>query len=155
VKTPTQKTWTQAIRDSRTTGAIASAATVGVAAAFGKAEVGRVLAPLNAVSHVIWGDQAAQRDSLSGKYTATGLAVNHAGAMFWAAVYEKLFGNVRSVPAVLTGSAAVAAVAYITDYHLVPKRLTPGYELRVSRTALAAIYGALALALSAGALRRS
>ncbi|CAI07401.1 hypothetical protein ebA2309 [Aromatoleum aromaticum EbN1] len=48
--------------------------------------------------------------------------------------------------------AAVAAGAYVTDYYLVPKRFTPGYEKRLSGQSLALIYGALALGLAAGAL---
>jgi hypothetical protein len=42
----------------------------------------------------------------------------------------------------------VSAAAYVTDYHVVPKRLTPGFELRVPRLALAGVYAALALGLS-------
>ena len=39
-------------------------------------------------------------------------------------------------------------VAYVVDYHVVPRRLTPGFELRVPRRALAAVYGALAVGLA-------
>jgi hypothetical protein len=148
------RTWKDAVRASAYTGTFASVATTAAAAAFGKAELGRAVAPLNAVSHVLWGDQAARRNALSGKYTATGAAINHAGSMFWALVYEKLFGHARTVPGVLLGSAAVAALAYVTDYHLVPKRLTPGYELRLPKRSLTGVYGALALGLSVGALLR-
>jgi hypothetical protein len=38
------------------------------------------------------------------------------------------------------------------DYHVVPKRLTPGYEHRISSGALLATYGALAAGLALGAL---
>jgi hypothetical protein len=41
----------------------------------------------------------------------------------------------------------VAAAAYVTDYHVVPKRLTPGWELRISPRSLLATYAVLALAL--------
>lgn len=149
------KSWIQAVRDSSLSGSIASAATT-AAAALGQVELGRAAAPLNAVSDVFWGDAAARRNALSGKYTGTGVVLNHGSSMVWAVVYEKLFGRARTVPGMLLGGAAVAVLAYVTDYHLVPKRLTPGYEKRLSRRALAGIYGALALGLSAGAmLRRS
>ncbi len=46
----------------------------------------------------------------------------------------------------------VAGIAYVTDYRLVPRRLTPGYEKRVSGRSLFVIYGVLALSLGAGAL---
>jgi hypothetical protein len=43
---------------------------------------------------------------------------------------------------------AVSAIAYLTDYHLIPRRFTPGFELRLSRRALALAYGAFAVGLS-------
>jgi hypothetical protein len=46
-------------------------------------------------------------------------------------------------------AAAVTAGAYITDYYLVPKRFTPGFEKRVSGKSLFAIYVALAVGLAA------
>jgi hypothetical protein len=54
----------------------------------------------------------------------------------------------------MLGAAAVSAVAYVTDYHLVPRRLTPGWEHRVSGKSLAAVYGVLALGLAACNLMR-
>jgi hypothetical protein len=41
------------------------------------------------------------------------------------------------------------------DYHVVPRRLTPGFEMRVSKSALALVYAALALGLwASSSLRR-
>jgi hypothetical protein len=48
----------------------------------------------------------------------------------------------------MLGGGLVSALAYVTDYYVVPKRLTPGYELRLRPCALAGIYLALALSLS-------
>jgi hypothetical protein len=47
------------------------------------------------------------------------------------------------------GGATVAAAAYIIDYHLIPKRFTPGFEKRVSGKSLTAIFAALAVGLAA------
>ena len=47
------------------------------------------------------------------------------------------------------GGAAVAAAAYVIDYHLIPKRFTPGFEKRVSGKSLTAIFAALAIGLAA------
>jgi hypothetical protein len=41
----------------------------------------------------------------------------------------------------------VTAGAYVVDYHLVPKRLTPGFEERLSPGALALVYAALGVSL--------
>jgi hypothetical protein len=50
----------------------------------------------------------------------------------------------------LAAGAATSAIAYVADYHVVPKRFTPGFEKRLSGGALATVYGVLALALGAG-----
>ena len=129
-------------------GALAGSAAALVAAWCGRREVGSGPAPLNATSHIVWGAEAAYHDGMSAKYTATGLALHYGAAFFWAAIYEMLPG-----PAPLR-AAATTGIAYITDYHLVPKRLTPGFELRLSKSSLATIYVALALGLCARDLMR-
>lgn len=134
------------------TSALASALT-------GKRETASYAAPLNATSHVFWGDEAARQNDVSAKYTGTGFLLNHASAIFWAAIYEKwfarkadnIFGS-KSPLTPLIGAAAVTAGAYVTDYYFVPKRFTPGYEKRLSGSSMAIIYGALALGLVAGAM---
>jgi hypothetical protein len=47
---------------------------------------------------------------------------------------------------------AVAALAYFVDYRLTPRRLTPGYERRLSGRALLAVYASLAAGLALGGL---
>lgn len=131
-------------------GAIAGAATALVAIAAAKREGQTAAAPLNAVSHAIWPDEAPREDDWSGKYTGTGIALNSAACVFWAALYEALIGsnrNFQSPGAKLAGGAFASAIAYVTDYHVVPERLTPGFEKRLSNRALGAIYAALAASL--------
>jgi hypothetical protein len=63
-------------------------------------------------------------------------------------IYEKLVGaNPAPGKAALTGGA-VAALAYITDYKVVPKRLTPGYELALPPQALYGIFAVMGLSLA-------
>ncbi|CAI8844843.1 hypothetical protein [Methylocaldum szegediense] len=131
-------------------GTIAAIATTLAAAACGKAERSGAIAPLNAVSHITWGNRAARREDVSLKYTGTGFVLNHAAAVLWASLYERWFGRDAesgNVARALAGGAVVAGLAYLTDYHLVPERLTPGYEKRLSGKALAAVFGSLALSL--------
>jgi hypothetical protein len=40
----------------------------------------------------------------------------------------------------------------VTDYKVVPERLTPGFELRLSNKSLGVVYGALAAGLVVGGL---
>lgn len=139
---------------------IATAATTAVSSWWGKKENGSVAAPLNATSHIFWGDKAAKHDGLDTRHTLVGAGLN-AGAMYaWSGVMELVFGKwVRrahgatdAIARALLAGTSVSAVAYVTDYYVVPKRLTPGFEKRLSGTALATIYGTLALALAAGAV---
>lgn len=144
------------------TGTIAGLGVAAAASIAGKRESGSYAAPLNATSHILWGDEAGHEDEASLKYTVTGFLLNHASAIFWAAFYEKWFGG-RSAdsndpPSLLKpalGAAAVTAGAYITDYYLVPKRLTPGFEKRVSGKSMAMIYAALGAGFVAGDLLRT
>lgn len=126
-------------------GTVAAAAVTLVVSLAGRRMSGSAPAPLNATSHFLWGERAGRQDGYSLKYTATGFAANYGASVFWALFYEALAGRLPP----LARGAAVSALAYVTDYHVVPKRLTPGFELRLPAGALAAAYAALALGLSA------
>ncbi|MFC0134828.1 hypothetical protein [Massilia eurypsychrophila] len=52
----------------------------------------------------------------------------------------------------LAAATATSALACFTDYQLTPQRLKPGYEKRLSKPALAVVYGAFAAGLAVGAL---
>jgi hypothetical protein len=126
-------------------GTVAAAAVTLVVSLAGRRMSGSAPAPLNATSHFLWGERAGRQDGYSLKYTGTGFAANYGASVFWALFYEALSGRLPP----LARGAAVSALAYVTDYHVVPKRLTPGFELRLPAGALAAAYAALALGLSA------
>jgi hypothetical protein len=51
--------------------------------------------------------------------------------------------------------AVVGGLAYLVDYHLIPRRLTPGWELRVSRGSVALGFAALGLSLGLAAVLRT
>lgn len=149
------KSWREAAKDAVVPGMMAGIATAATAAARGKADSGSAVAPINAASHVIWGDRAAAVETVTARHTGLGFLLSLGAGIFWAMVFEKLFGKAierHSVPASLAGAPVVAGLAYLTDYKLVPSRLTPGYEKRVSRRSLLFIYSVLALGLEAGAL---
>lgn len=135
------------------TGVSAAVATTVTAVICGVMEDGKSVAPVNAVSHIVWGDVAAAQDGVSARYTATGLALNAAAVTGWAGIHELIQDGTGEKPdatrALVTG-AVVSALAYFTDYYLVPNRFTPGFEKRVSNTSLLAIYSALALSLAFG-----
>jgi hypothetical protein len=137
-------------------GTLAALAVSLVASLAGKKDTGSYVAPINAISHSLWGEEAASRNDVSVKYSLSGFVINYIAALMWAAVFEGFVRlGQRSSPTPLSTAikaTTVSAVAYGTDYHLVPKRFTPGYETRVSVPSMAWIYGALALSLTAGRL---
>ncbi|WP_426178242.1 hypothetical protein [Massilia sp. TWR1-2-2] len=76
-------------------------------------------------------------------------------ATFWAVLFERCMGDLldRMGPApTLAAATATSAAACFTDYQLTPHRLQPGYEMRLSKPALAVVYGAFAAGLAAKAL---
>lgn len=150
-----QNTWPSLVRAAAVSGVLAAATTAVAVALRGERDSGSAVAPLNATSHVAWGDEASDTETVDWKHTALGVAIHTGAGMFWASVYEKLFGRHAErgdVATAFAGGAAVAALAYVTDYHLVPKRLTPGWEHRISGRSLALTYGVLAATFPVRAL---
>ena len=130
-------------------GTLAAAAVTLVASIASRRATGAYASALNAASHFLWGDRAARRHAYSWKYTGIGFAANYGASVFWALFYELLGrGKRRSAKHALRDGALVSALAYVVDYHVVPKRLTPGFELRLPSRALSGIYAALAVGLA-------
>jgi hypothetical protein len=149
------KSWQQALKDSVVTGAVADLAVGAAIAVFGRRDSGSAIAPVNASSHALWGDEAAHVEQITLRHTLPGLLINAGAGIWWALVFQKLFGAAsdrHGLPAAVAGGAATAALSYIVDYHLVPRRLTPGWELRISRRSLFMSLGAMGAGLAAGAL---
>jgi hypothetical protein len=144
------KSWSEALRHGAISGSMASIATTVLLNLRGEQENGTPYAPVNAISHWIWGDRAADRNDPSVRYTVAGYAIHHASSTLWATVYEKWFGDAaeqRSVIPALAGGATIAALSCFVDYKVVPKRLRPGYEMRLSTRSLALVYGLVGVTL--------
>jgi hypothetical protein len=147
--------WTNCVRRGAVSGTASSLASTAALAVLGKAANGSVFAPTNAISHWLWGERAARRDGASLRYTLTGYLIHHLSATFWAMLFERVCApqlDKREPVRTLGVAAATSAAACFTDYQLTPQRLRPGYEKRLSRPALAVVYGAFAIGLAAGAL---
>jgi len=145
------KWWARALRTSVVSGGVASLTSLAVLAARGRSEAGRALGPVNAPSHWLWGDAALHRDGASLRYTAVGFVVHHLSSMFWGAVHAAAFGVRRqTAPTLLRDAAVTTALAAWVDLRLVPRRLRPGFERRLSSPGLAGVYLLFALGLAAG-----
>ncbi|HET6675497.1 MAG TPA: hypothetical protein VFG71_09170 [Nitrospiraceae bacterium] len=141
-------TFKRALRSGTGAGLYMSAA-IGL---IGKMAIGKAVAPLNAISHILWGHKAARANNWSMKYTGSGLILNQLACLFWAGCYEALIDEKRRPG--FSKAVAVSAVAYVTDYHVVPPRFTPGFEFVFPRRMFPYLYAALAISLVAGVRMR-
>lgn len=106
----------------------------------------RPLSAINASAH--WLDQTA--GATTGPhpvFTPVGLATNIAAAALWGGVMGAALS--RSGHPVLAATA-VAATAAMVDYGLMPRRLTPGWEMALPRSAVVAAFAAMAVGMAAG-----
>ena len=127
-------------------GALASLASTVVASAWSRHVAGSVPAATNATSQWAWDRPARHVDGWSWRHTALGYLIHHASSVFWASGYEAWCARSPGRP--LAKAGAVAALAYVVDYHVVPRRLSPGFERRVSPPGLACVYASFALGLA-------
>jgi hypothetical protein len=136
------------------TGTVASVVSTAALALLAKAEDKSPLQPINATSHWLHGDEAARHDEVDAVHTLLGYATHHASAVFWAVPFETWFAirPPRSPGKLVRDACAMSVIAAAVDYGATPRRLTPGWELVVSKKSMAATYGAMALGLAAGAL---
>ena len=142
----------RAIKD----GLLAAALSGGSMAVRGKADTGSAVAPVNAPSQWVHGQEAVHREDVSASHTLLGAAIHTASAMLWAGLYETLQARRerRTVSGALVDAAGVAALAAVVDLKLVPERLTPGFQHRMSKESLWMVYGSFALGLALGGLQR-
>ena len=132
--------------------AVTTAGTTAALVALGHRHARTPWAPLDAVSHIAWGDRAYARDELDIKHTLVGAVLNAGAMVMWSAVHSWLFARRPTVIGALASGAAVSALAYVVDYHVVPKRFTPGFEWKLPRRGMRDMYIALALSLAAAGL---
>ena len=149
------KKWKLVISQGLLAGGFASVISTAVLALAGRRESGSAAAPLNAVSHWYWGDEAFDQNKADLAHTAAGLLTHHVAATFWATLYAALASDrpaLRSTSGVVLGAVATSATAALIDFKFTPHRFTPGYEHRLSTGALLGVHAALAIGLAAGAL---
>jgi hypothetical protein len=145
--------WARIGLSSLVTGTVASVVSTAALALLAKGEGKGALQPTNATSHWLHGEEAGRHRAPDVAHTLPGYAAHHASALFWAVPFEAwLAVRPRRRPAeLLRDACAMSAIAACVDYGAVPKRLTPGWELVLSKRSIAATYGAMALGLAAGA----
>jgi uncharacterized membrane protein YccF (DUF307 family) len=117
-------------------------------------DTGRPGAGLNAVSHWFWRAKALRTDEASLLYTGTGALVHAISSALWTGLYcwwMKPAGN-AGVSEAAVKAVAITSVPAIVDLKLVPSRLTPGFEHRLTPESVLIVYASFAAGLLAGAL---
>src|SRR5688500_10932107 len=136
--------------DAIMSGTAASLASAAALMAGSKIRDGSWAGGLNGPSQWLWGESEAYTREATLKHTAVGYAIHHSTSVFWAVIYEAIFGGSKKKPPLqrCTEAIASAATAYVVDYHLTPRRLQPGFEKHVSPAGMVAAYAAFAAGLA-------
>lgn len=143
--------------DAIMSGTAASLASAAALMAGSKIRDGSWAGGLNGPSQWLWGESEAYTRRATLRHTAVGYAIHHSTSIFWALLYEAIFGGSRKRKPALqhcTEAVASAATAYVVDYHLTPRRLRPGFEKHVSPTGMVVVYAAFAAGLAITAILR-
>jgi len=111
-------------------------------------------APINATSHWLWGREAGAHGEADLAHTALGGATNLGASFFWGGLFGAFLSSrpPRTPIAIIRDAALMGAIATLVDYRLVPKRLTPGWELALSRGSVLFSMAAMASGLAAGGM---
>jgi hypothetical protein len=154
MKMTMDNSWSQLGLSAVVTGTVAALVSATALAALAKLEGKGALQPVNATSHWAQGDEAAKVELPSASHTLVGFATHHASAIFWAAPFEAwlAINPPRTLMNLLRDSFVMSGIAALVDYGATPRRLTPGWELVLSKKSLFATYVALGFGLAAGAL---
>lgn len=146
--------WAQLGMSALVTGGVAALVSAAALAAAAKMEGKGALQPTNATSHWLNGDAAATVELPTTRHTLVGALTHVLAAIFWAAPFEAwLARNPPASPeALLRDAAAMAGIAVVVDYGATPRRFTPGWELVLSKGAMAMGYLAFTIGLAGGAL---
>ena len=135
------------------TSAVASAVSAAALAILGAREGGGALRPLHASGHWLLGDRSAARNQPTFVRTGVGLATHHLATLFWSLLMEKALGpRKRTLPELAVTGALTSVLAAAVDYLVMPRRLSPGWELALTRKSMAGAFSAMAAGLAAGAL---
>ncbi len=115
-------------------------------------------APVTAISHIVYGEKAIDSGRVDFLHFAIGFGLNLMAMIGWSVIAEIGFRVLHIGPTNFIGTCfiatAVSVLAYITDFYVVPKRFTPGFEHILSRCALFITYVFLAISFLIGGMQR-
>lgn len=145
----------QVLADGVHSGIVAALSSAALIALRGHIENRNAVAPINAISHIAWDEEAFGADKLDIKHTLVGLSINDTAMITWGVIFESVRSLTNSrgdIAKTLSCGAGLSILAWLIDYKIVPPRLTPGIEAHLSQRSIALIYTGFAVALSASGL---
>jgi hypothetical protein len=112
------------------------------------------LRPVNATSHWIHGREAGRREQADVSHTLTGALTNQGAAMFWGSLFAAWLTSRprRTTGEMFRDAAVMGAIAATLDYGILPRRLTPGWELAGGARSAVVGMTATAIGLALGGL---
>jgi len=136
------------LRDTLRSSALASLTATALAVGLARRHGQRAPAVPNAVAHMAEGRRAAGRQDWS-RHSAEGIALNFFGCLAWTCVAEgwAALRPYRDTGDALGRGATLAALAYVVDQHVLPRRWQPVYDVVLPLPARLAVYATLALTL--------
>lgn len=143
--------WREAVPDGVASGVWAATLSTIVLAVCGRREEGDGAGPVSAPSKWVLGDHAAHEPRPSMGKALLGHTIHTGATILWAVAFEgwrHAQSAPHALPVVARGAVATAAAACFGDYVVAPRRLTPGFERRLSSGALFWTYAAIAAALT-------
>jgi len=129
------------------TGFIMAATTTAVIMLASDKENGSPWAAVNAVAHIVDGDDVVQPTQYSPRESALGILVNGTAMCAWGVLYEGALEVTGAKSSVLTALLGTTA-SYVIDYKVVPKQYTPGIEARLSPQSIGLAYAVLGVTLA-------
>jgi hypothetical protein len=147
--------WNHILREGLMSGTLAGLMSAAVLLATGKRDSGSALAAVNAESHWLWGDESLREDRPTLRHTLTGIVTHQLSTVFWATLHALVRGERKTanrVPQAVLGGIATSAAAAAIDYTLVPRRLRPGFEHRLSTGSMVGVFAAIAGGIAIGTL---
>ena len=108
-------------------------------------------AAINAVAHIVDGDEKEQPTGYSPRESALGICINGTAMSAWGVLYEGALAMTKTKSSLITAILATTA-AYIIDYKVVPPQFTPGIEKRLSQQSILMTYGIFAITLALSTL---
>lgn len=148
---PRRSAWRRAGRTAIVSGSAASVCSAIVLAMRGAREEGSAAGPLNGPSQWVWGAREARTNAATLRHTLLGYSIHHLSSLFWATLHERIFPARESPQHAMRTAAqamATAALAYVVDYHVAPRRLRPGFRKHLGPGSIFASYAAFAAGLA-------